>query len=657
MGEHAGSFVPPQPEALPAWQDNGDLGQRFKVVTHGLETQGDRFQLDYNDLASLANSIDTGLAARQGVDERNVQTVQSAINELRDSERPGDRPLSEAQAQLHLKAKGEKAWLAGVYERTGGADPEEAARQYGESWEGEAGLGRRERAQYKVYRDQRLLRQEWGVPQTADEVAEYLIHQANEHGFRSSEVSDALFEHGSKLSLKDYTSFIEAGRQDQGFGSSEDADNAHATIAATGKHAQGSGLAEESEPVERQDTEEPRGWFTPGPKIQSSPEDDLPVEPVPAVEQETVVPDEQTVAIVPRTSNASPITSLAGIHTSTPTTSVSISAGAATVTGRREQPVVTGRHRDRLRTWAAGQRDRRALRRERGTQERTPLDDILDGSEHTDTTAEQQEVYPGLQVEAGDTRIDYEDGRHAQDRIVRNTFANVYAAIDGSTGSKDGRRAAEVGASSFERSGVAISDQLHRQKANINDVLRAVRAATDNASLEVDRHVPEGYATFSGFVVVSREQLVDTSMLEADDIGVYVWAAVGDARIYGYDAKEGRVTQLNTDESHIEALMAAGHLERDKTIPPDLPNARVIHNQLGQGGRVDPNNLGYLAIKKGDGVFVCSDGVMSHKGEGISTDVLSGLFANNGDDAQVISDQAIQASRTRDDRSGVAVVF
>ena len=274
--------------------------------------------------------------------------------------------------------------------------------------------------------------------------------------------------------------------------------------------------------------------------------------------------------------------------------------------------------------------------------------------------AERRGIIP-RPLESGSARKDLEDGRHRQDRVVDLRDWNTFAAIDGSTGSTDGAKAADIGADSFAQAGMEFKTTWQEKPISLAYAKTEIRDAIKDANARIAAEAEGAYAAFSGFWTIPVENMSDTTglsrELEGDDVSIVLGAVVADARLYHYDGKTGRVTQLSKDESHIEAMFDAGLLDRDKPVPPELPNAGMITNVLGTGGVLNDRNLIAIPVKQGDGIFVCSDGVMSHKGEGISAEKLEELFAEYGQDAKAIAEAAIAASKTHDDKSGVAVVF
>jgi PPM family protein phosphatase len=86
-------------------------------------------------------------------------------------------------------------------------------------------------------------------------------------------------------------------------------------------------------------------------------------------------------------------------------------------------------------------------------------------------------------------------------------------------------------------------------------------------------------------------------------------AHVGDSRAYLVSGFDSEITQITSDHSFVEALVAAGHITRDQA--DEHPMKNVLYRALGQTEDVDVD-LFHTHLQVGDRLVLCSDGLTRH---------------------------------------------
>lgn len=89
-------------------------------------------------------------------------------------------------------------------------------------------------------------------------------------------------------------------------------------------------------------------------------------------------------------------------------------------------------------------------------------------------------------------------------------------------------------------------------------------------------------------------------------------AHVGDSRAYLYRPHEG-MSQLTTDHTLVEQLVQEGRISRDEIATH--PQRSVITRAIGVETTVDVDTLAPLALRPGDQVLLCSDGLTGPVGD------------------------------------------
>lgn len=86
-------------------------------------------------------------------------------------------------------------------------------------------------------------------------------------------------------------------------------------------------------------------------------------------------------------------------------------------------------------------------------------------------------------------------------------------------------------------------------------------------------------------------------------------AHVGDSRLYLVDAHDRTISQLTSDHSFVQALVASGHLTAEQAR--HHPMGHVLYRALGQSADLEID-LYRHTLRSGDRLVLCSDGLPRH---------------------------------------------
>lgn len=123
---------------------------------------------------------------------------------------------------------------------------------------------------------------------------------------------------------------------------------------------------------------------------------------------------------------------------------------------------------------------------------------------------------------------------------------------------------------------------------------------------------------------------------------------VGDSRAYLVDGQDGSISQITSDHSFVEAMVAAGHITREEA--EDHPMRNVLYRALGQAEDVDVD-VYHSYLRAGDRLILCSDGLTLHvKPE----EIAQGALADRTPEA--ISRKLVELANSRGGRDNVSVI-
>lgn len=197
-------------------------------------------------------------------------------------------------------------------------------------------------------------------------------------------------------------------------------------------------------------------------------------------------------------------------------------------------------------------------------------------------------------------------------------------ASGGSTSPNNRIRSAEVISKIDSMSADVLSDKLRHviRTANVNIVEQA-------------QNIPElkGMGTTVTMALVRNTYAI---------IG-----HVGDSRAYLVDGHDNSISQITSDHSFVEAMVAAGHISRAEA--EDHPMRNVLYRALGQAEEVDVD-VYHSYLRVGDRLVLCSDGLTLH----VKPQEIARIAGENR--PEVASQKLIELANDRGGRDNVSVV-
>ncbi len=125
-------------------------------------------------------------------------------------------------------------------------------------------------------------------------------------------------------------------------------------------------------------------------------------------------------------------------------------------------------------------------------------------------------------------------------------------------------------------------------------------------------------------------------------------AHVGDSRAYHIDGKTHELSQVTSDHSFVQALVASGHITADQARSHPMGN--VLYRALGQSYDLDVD-LYTRYLRKDDRLILCSDGLTLHLlPEEIAKIVLSDL------NPHVATQRMIELANSRGGEDNISVI-
>ncbi|MGR9088600.1 MAG: PP2C family protein-serine/threonine phosphatase [Gammaproteobacteria bacterium] len=182
-----------------------------------------------------------------------------------------------------------------------------------------------------------------------------------------------------------------------------------------------------------------------------------------------------------------------------------------------------------------------------------------------------------------------------QDRMSWATIplGHLYLVADGMGGHAGGARAAEMTIRGLERN---LSDAQSLTRP-IDDV---IRSAFDDANREVYEKGHDGDPSTAGMGSTAVMLLIHERAAKI--------AHVGDSRAYLY--RSGRLHPLTKDHTQVQQMVDEGLLSPEQAR--NHPYSSVLDRAIGNRPTVEADISADLALKNGDGILLCSDGLTGY---------------------------------------------
>ncbi|MBZ0285983.1 MAG: Stp1/IreP family PP2C-type Ser/Thr phosphatase [Anaerolineae bacterium] len=235
----------------------------------------------------------------------------------------------------------------------------------------------------------------------------------------------------------------------------------------------------------------------------------------------------------------------------------------------------------------------------------------------------------------GQVRENNEDNIH----LLTGDHFVLAVVADGMGGAAAGEQASRIAVETIQTGLTNHSDEGSLESVAYDTLTERLREVIQNANLSIMMRAakePEmrGMGTTVTLAFVREGQVTI--------------AHVGDSRAYHVSAYDGEITQITSDHSFVEALLAAGHITREQA--EEHPMRNVLYRALGQTEDIDVD-LYKSQLHVGDRLVLCSDGLTRHvKPHEIARVVLS-------DDApEVTSQRLIDMANARGGEDNVSVI-
>ncbi|NNJ24601.1 PP2C family protein-serine/threonine phosphatase [Alienimonas chondri] len=172
----------------------------------------------------------------------------------------------------------------------------------------------------------------------------------------------------------------------------------------------------------------------------------------------------------------------------------------------------------------------------------------------------------------------------------------------------------------------------------LNAELDFKRSGKDTVSMLLDKAVAEANAEImaAGALDPEQNQMGTTVVFLVAAGGLLHIGGVGDSRVYRL--RDGRLKQLTTDHSLVQALVEAGTIKPEEAATHRYKN--VLYRYLGSKEGGQGACVKSFESKRGDRFLLCSDGVT----DGLDDDPLRDLLAA-GDDPQAIAEVVVKAAQ------------
>jgi PPM family protein phosphatase len=237
----------------------------------------------------------------------------------------------------------------------------------------------------------------------------------------------------------------------------------------------------------------------------------------------------------------------------------------------------------------------------------------------------------------GQVRENNEDNIHLW---TRDDFVLAVVA-DGMGGAAAGEEASRIAVETI-KSGLALRDQavadnlVHVEDNTLTERLRETIQTANQSIVDKAASSPE----FRG---------MGTTVTLAFVRGTYaIVAHVGDSRAYLVDGDDQTISQITSDHSFVEALLAAGHITQEQA--DEHPMRNVLYRALGQAEDIDVD-MYYKRLHVGDRLVLCSDGLTRH----VKPDEIAKL-ALSDPNPDIASQKLIDLANERGGEDNVSVI-
>ena len=181
---------------------------------------------------------------------------------------------------------------------------------------------------------------------------------------------------------------------------------------------------------------------------------------------------------------------------------------------------------------------------------------------------------------------------------LHNDFVILAAVADGMGGAVAGEEASRLAIEAIETNFIA-NGEIERQpdKEGLIEHLKKtiIIANEDIVNKAADHPELKGMGT-----TITLALVLGTSIIVGH---------VGDSRAYLVDGVDHHITQITSDHSFVQALVAAGHITEEEA--EEHPMRNVLYRALGQSRELEVD-VYFETLHPGDRLILCSDGLTLH---------------------------------------------
>lgn len=221
-----------------------------------------------------------------------------------------------------------------------------------------------------------------------------------------------------------------------------------------------------------------------------------------------------------------------------------------------------------------------------------------------------------------------------EDRMgwTRTPFGDVFVVSDGMGGHRGGALAAEITVETLQQQLATISPGSE----HFSDLIRQAFAAA-NREVYLRRQTDDPATREMGATAVSL----------VTDGARFIVAHVGDSRAYLWRRGRG-IRRLTHDHSRVQTMMDAGLLTPEQAAVH--PEQSVLERAIGHHETVEVDVTDWIALKPGDMVLLCSDGLC-----GFVDDAQIAAILASGDGPQALTDRLIDCALDKGGHDNVTV--